>query len=241
MIKGILFDKDGTLLDIEKTWVPVAKRVCQTLVNEFAPGVNPERLLEAIGIVRDEVLPTGSMAKGTNADIAHDLALALREAGVVVEQQRFALMSEECFTKFSSDVSIVPAIKQLPGLIDRLKNRGLCIGLATSDNVISARHCLDQLDILPYFDFIGADDGDMLPKPDIQMMNIFCERCALIPEEVVMVGDTMVDIAFGRESGAGLVIGIEKEHSDVGKAADISIRSIAELMDEQEKLIWEKS
>jgi phosphoglycolate phosphatase-like HAD superfamily hydrolase len=240
MIKGILLDKDGTILDIDKTWVPVARRVCKALAEEYAPDIDPAELLQAIGIEGDFVNPAGSMAKGTNADIASDIMQVMRGYGKEIEVEAFSAKSEHYFNSFSIDVQVIPTVEDLPELLGRLKKKGLVIGLATADTLISAKNCLLKLNVLELFEYIGSDDGIIKPKPATEMMEVFCQKYGMQPSEVVMVGDTMTDMAFGRNTGAGVLIGIEKESSEVGETADYVISSVAELIDRDEKLIWER-
>ncbi len=240
MIKGILLDKDGTILDIDKTWVPVARRVCKAVAEEYAPEIDPVELLQAIGIEGDYVNPSGSMAKGTNADIADDFLQVMRFYGKEIEGETFAARSEHYFNAFSLDVQVIPSVEDLPALLGRLKERGLVIGLATADTLVSARNCLLKMNVLELFEYIGSDDGIIKPKPAPEMMEAFCQKYGLQPSEVAMVGDTMTDMAFGRNTGAGVLIGIEKEPSEVGETADYAISSVAELINGEEKLIWER-
>lgn len=240
MIKGIMLDKDGTILDLEKTWIPVARKVCQALTQDYAPDMNQDELLRAIGIEGDVVNPTGSMAKGTNAEIATDLIRVMWNQGVNIEKKTFFAQSEQYFNDFSMEVQIFPTVEDLPKLIQRLKRRGLAVGLATADTMVSARNCLQKLNVIELFDYIGADDGIIKPKPNPEIMKMFCQQCGIKPSEVAMVGDTMTDMDFGRNVKVGALIGIEKELSEVGETADFAISSVAELIDKEEKLIWER-
>ncbi|QRN85074.1 HAD family hydrolase [Clostridia bacterium] len=240
MIKGIMLDKDGTILDIEKTWIPVARKVCLALAKDYAPDINQEELLLAIGIEGEIVNPAGSMAMGTNADIAGDLIRVMHNHGVKIDQNSFFAKSEQYFNTFSMDVQIIPTVEDLPKLIQKLKQRGLFVGLATADTMLSARNCLQKLNVMELFDYIGADDGIIKPKPNPEIMEMFCQQYGIKPSEVAMVGDTMTDMEFGRNTKVGALIGIEKESSDVGETADFVISSVAELIDKEEKLIWER-
>lgn len=241
MISAVLLDKDGTILDIEKTWVPVAKRVVTTLVEEFAPKADEQKLLASIGIVSDRVIESGSMASGTNEAIARDMIQSLSSQGFQVEEMPFAVRSEALFTSLARNVTVCPLVKDLKGLLTRIKDRGLIIGLATADTEESAEYCLSELGVLDLFDFIGADDGTMPAKPDPAMMTRFCKEYQLDPSEVAMVGDTQSDMMFGKNAGAGLLIGLEESLTRVGKMADYWIKSLDELIDQEQKMIWERT
>ena len=210
------------------------------MAEEYAPEIDPEEFLLAIGIEGDLVDPSGSMAGGTNADIAADILTVLQRHGKDIEEESFAARSEHYFNSFSMDVQVIPSVENLPQLLRKLKQKGLVIGLATADTLISAKNSLQKLNVLELFEYIGADDGIIKPKPATEMMDAFCGKFGLHPSEVAMVGDTMTDMRFGRNTGVGVLVGIEKEPSEVGDTADYRIASLAELIDGEEKLIWER-
>ena len=69
-IRGVLFDKDGTLVDYAKTWEPAYRAAAEELADAAgAPGL-ARRLLIMGGYDGDGVLDPGSvLACGTNAEI----------------------------------------------------------------------------------------------------------------------------------------------------------------------------
>ena len=73
--KGILFDKDGTLLDFNKTWIPIYRIAAQ----EFADGdaVLENQLLEHHGFdaTQKRFIGGSLLAAGNNHEIAHAWAI----------------------------------------------------------------------------------------------------------------------------------------------------------------------
>lgn len=239
MIKALLLDKDGTILDIERTWIPVARQVARQLIEDFAPGLEAEGLLSAIGIEKDQVCPAGSMASGTNADIARDMLDHLAKKGYPVDAQAFGRRSEALFTGLGKKATMVAASPDLRGLLGRLVDRGFILGLATSDTLESARSGLRDLGVLSLFSYLGADDGRLPAKPDPALMVDFCQKEGLRADQVAMVGDTRSDMIFARQAGAGLALAIEKRPGDLAALADHVLVSIDQLIDEKGKMIWE--
>ena len=75
-ISGILFDKDGTLLDYVKSWVPVNYEVASIAANGDAALAR--RLLVAGGMDPDtgHVLPDSLLAAGNTVEIATGMVAA---------------------------------------------------------------------------------------------------------------------------------------------------------------------
>lgn len=87
-IKGILFDKDGTLIDFFSLWLYAARRV----IPEFIRGNDLEEkqnttelenvLYESIGIFSDQIDPNGALAYKSYREIAQDMERALERLGI---------------------------------------------------------------------------------------------------------------------------------------------------------------
>ena len=120
----------------------------------------------------------------------------------------------------------------IKAVLDSLKQRNIWIGLATADTVPSAKNCLKRLEVLEKFDYVGADDGVLRPKPEADMFLEFQKKFGLKPQEIaVVVGDTYNDIRFARENGGvaiGVLSGVSQEADFCGEA-DYILNSVGEL------------
>lgn len=202
-VRGVLFDKDGTLIDFRRTWVPAYLGVAEDLAEAASrPGLGGE-LLRRVGF--DPA--TGSFAEDspllwmTNAMIAARLAEEpeLRRVDVLALIERHF-----------SDLERYPPqpVGDLPRLLRRLRHAGLRLGLATMDSTRQAHRTAELLGITHQLDFVTGSDGGYGVKPDPGMVRGFCAACGLRPAEVVMVGDTVADLEMGRRAGCALVVGV---------------------------------
>ncbi|OAN11126.1 haloacid dehalogenase [Photobacterium jeanii] len=204
-IKGLLFDKDGTLLEFHQMWLKVSQGVVSALSHEYRnemahQQITEQHLLEAIGIYGDYVDNHGLLASNPVEDTAQAWfeMLALQ-----TELKAFSIEIKALFNQQVEDNPLL--IQALPGVKDKLiklKQMGYKLGIATADTKAATLFSLAQAELLELFDYLGYSDGDITPKPDPALLNGFCQQCELSPEQVVMFGDTVSDMEFGTNAGA---------------------------------------
>ncbi len=210
MIKGILFDKDGTLLEFADFWLPVAREaVLEMLEVRGADASLLAPMLDAIGADRGI---SGVLCYGTYGAIAEALNGVLLSAYPDVAP----ITGEEnasTVEKYLCKGILHPTCPDIVGLFRTLHQKGIRTALATSDNTPVSKRCLASLGILSSFDAIYADDGVYPPKPDPYFIRLFCREFSLEPDEVMMVGDTVSDMQFAIAGGVH-PIGVAKTEQD---------------------------
>lgn len=239
-IKGILFDKDGTLIDFQSLWLQAAKEVADLLIRINGLEKSKEKrifILKAMGVEDGKVIPDGPLAYQTYADIGEAICEALKKQGDVMDP---VLIAEQLSVLFESvtarDDFEYREIIPLRPLFETLHRRGVKVGLATADTVTSVRRCFKKLGILELFDFLGCDDGVLKPKPEKDMFEKFCEKFEMKPQEILVVGDTRNDMVFAHAcggTGIGVLSGLAKREDFAGEADEIfsSIGEIPEYLE----------
>jgi phosphoglycolate phosphatase len=217
-IRGILFDKDGTIIDYFRTWVPMNREAAL-----FAAGGDAAlaaELLRAHGqdpetgaIAGDSVLAVGSIVEIANAFAAH--LGARTPAGLTASLDR--LFAEGG----AKNAVLIPGADRT---LATLKARGLRIGVATNDSLAGLKASLQRTGVLGQFDFAVGYDSGHGTKPAPGMALAFCAAVGLKPDEIAVVGDAMHDLAMGRAANAGLTVGVLSE-----PLADIVLDSINDL------------
>lgn len=237
MIKGILFDKDGTLIDFFSLWLKAALETVPVFLrhNEIEPTAEmQEYIQQVIGIEKEKVDPKGALAYKSYGEIAKDISAALEEKQIYLDAEAVRQQIETLFVEnVTGNGADYQQFVNVEELIETLKECGIAIGLATADTVGSATACLEKLNVLQEFDYVGADDGIMQPKPAPDMFERFKEQTGLDANEIAVVGDTYNDIVFAKENG-GIAIGVlsgVSSREDFHGEADYVLDSIGELPD----------
>lgn len=224
-IDGILFDKDGTLIRYDESWGPVnreAARIAAAGDEDLEP-----RLLMAAGMDPDSgrTLADSLLAAGNAADIAAGFVAA----GSPLRVDELTVLLDALFVRATEFA--VP-VTDLRVLFSRLKDHGLMLGIASSDNALSIQNTARRFGIEEYVDFIAGYDSGFGPKPEPGMVLGFCKAAALDPSRVAVVGDNNHDLVMAASAGAALKIGVltgTGTRETLEPLADLCLDSIASL------------
>ena len=240
VIKGILFDKDGTLIKFKEIWVQIIYSIIDELL-ELRNEVNNEelrsKLAESIGLYGEEIDEKGFLASGTTLDIATQFNRILSEEAPGV----FPLVTKMLHTKTKEKKDSIFPTCDLQKALSIFKEKEIVMGVATSDDYESTKVCIQQIGIDEYIDFIGTGDR-YNKKPDPEVFNVFCEQFGIKPEEVLVVGDTICDMKLSIYSksagGVGVLSGVGSKDT-LGELAKYIVPSIEEMIHKNGKFIWE--
>ena len=211
VIRGIVFDKDGTLFDFARTWEAWAAR--------FLARVAPEpELARVLGAAIGFDTGTGRFSRqsvviaGTPRDVAEQLAphLPRMRIGEIV-----ALLNEEAARAPQAEaVPLVP-------LLTLLRAQGLRLGVATNDAEAPALAHLRSAGVTGQFDFIAGCDSGHGGKPAPGQLLAFAAETGLAPGSCLMVGDSRHDLHAGRAAGF-VTVGVLTGMADRGDLADLA-------------------
>lgn len=226
-IRGILFDKDGTLIDYWRTWVPINRKAAlyaargdERLAGELLRlgGHDPDT---------DRVTPGTPLAAGDFDDIANAFAAHPDVASA-------AELAPEIGRIFCSGGAAHSAlIAGAREAVAELKRRGFRVGLATNDSSGGLEASLAQHDILHLFEFTAGCDSGYGSKPDPRMVFAFCRQVGVPCTEVAVVGDAVHDLAMGRAARVGLSVGVlsgTSARKDLEGCADLIVDDVTALL-----------
>lgn len=241
MIKMIIFDKDGTLLDFDSFWVTVSKLALTDMLTELQADADLlAPMLTSLGVHDGVTDVDGVVCWGTYEQMGDALWQCLTEHGVTCDREKVVELTEKTYHAHAADGVVKPTCGEIKHVLGSFLAEERLLALVTTDGPRMTRYCLEKLDIGPYFSAICTDDGMFPPKPDPLCIEVLCEQFGLAKEEVIMVGDTMTDVNFAKNGGIR-VIALAK--TDAGKAyfagqADAVVEGIDKVADVIRE--WEK-
>ncbi len=230
MIQYILFDKDGTLLDFEAFWGAVTLGAVRDILQSVGVDLDlTEEVMTLYGYEDGVADITGLFAGGTYEMIAEATHKLLTEKGYKLDYDHFYQLLKDKFHEHSEDGELKATCDDIQGLFQDLTDRGIRCAVVTSDDSIVAKQCLDDLGITEYFDEIYAADGDVPAKPDPYYINKICREKGVSKDEILMVGDTIIDAQFAKNGGVKLcsIAKNEKNRKTLEPMADFILHDIS--------------
>ena len=193
---GVLFDKDGTLVDFHLTWGPAVHAMIVTLA-----GGDPA-LMEAQAEALHFSMPdtrfreSSPLVAGSTADYGLGWAKALGRTDLA------ALKAEiDALSAAESLRSLTPLV-ETPVVFAALQAMGLRLGVATNDSEASARRQIDALGVGDVVEFVAGYDSGHGGKPDPGMVHAFAAYLGAPSSRIVLVGDSLHDMAAAKAAGA---------------------------------------
>jgi len=223
-IKGLLFDKDGTLFDFHSEWHIPAMEAAM-FVAEGNQALANRMLLSSGYDVKTGVFGSGSLiAAGTALDI---LRCWLEVKPSERSWEELVRKTDEIFRDGTDPIAA--QVTDLNQWITDLKARGFVIGLSTHDSFEAAESQLSKVRAFELFDFVAGYDSGHGHKPGPGMLNAFCKHTGLDASQVAAVGH---DLGMGRSGGAGATIAVMTGTGvveDLQPLADFIFPSIVEF------------
>ena len=228
MIDLIVFDRDGVILDLEATWLPVALAVAHYTASRIPDGwgesVGAAELLAAIGVDEDAgvIDPRGIFAAGSFADIRDRWQKILPPHMIRLDSdERYAHDVRELVNLHGRNKTVTKGDVVTP--LRQLYDAGYALAILTNDSENSARKNMQDIGVLDLFcTIVGADSG-YGSKPAPHGFFRCCEIAGVTPATSIMVGDTMADYGTATAAKAADFICVadhvdDRPHHDIDHA-----------------------
>ena len=221
-IKGMVFDKDGTLFDFEATWTPWAKKFFLRICDGDRDKAQKIGLAVGFDLEQGRFERDSVVIAGTPEEIVESLAPLFPQYS---QTEIVTIINSEAENApMAETVALVPFLRDL-------KERGLKLGVATNDAEAPAIAHISAVNAETEFDFICGSDSGYGGKPEPGQILAFCKATELSPSEVVMVGDSLHDLLAGRSAGCrtiGVLTGLATRE-DLQAYADVVLDNIGQI------------
>lgn len=224
MTKLIVFDKDGTLMQLGSPMVKLA----DDLINEFSVRTNvhvpKSEIKDAFGIADDYI------DKAIGSRHAKSIVTRLEKLpnGDAMASWLLQKMEHLATDNEAEDIEIIEGVAET---LKILYDKGYKLAIVSADDTESMDLFIDKFRLRNYFDIIVTSDSSKYHKPQKELMEEILSHLNASAEDAIMVGDTEMDIEFGRNGLVGKVIGVLSGSGDEQdlRNADYIISSVAHI------------
>ncbi|MEM3532478.1 MAG: HAD-IA family hydrolase [Candidatus Methanomethyliaceae archaeon] len=208
VVKGIVFDLDGTLVDsVDSIW----------RASDYVLRSNGYR-----GLEREDVVKV--MGK-----TIFDLFLSVEPRLSPQEQHKLFEEYRRTYMNFIEHTKLIPKVREV---LLFLRSRRLKMAVVTTKSRENAEKILSFFGIRSFFDLVIGFEDVREHKPSAEPIMRAAEGLGLQASELVVVGDTEVDIRAGREGGALTVAvktGVTPLEKIIAESPNFLIESVSDL------------
>ena len=180
MVRAVIFDLDGTLMD-------TGCEIHAALAQAFA-----EMSVDALGQREVEAL----IGKGVRSLV--ERALARQGAATSKTEEAIERFERHYAERVGTQARLYPGVAS--GL-ELLRARGRKLAVVTNKPRLFTEKLLERAAIAPFFATVVAGDDGIVRKPAGDMLSAACERMGTMPRETLMLGDSANDIQAARAAG----------------------------------------
>lgn len=226
-MKWILFDKDGTLIYFDRSWMTIGLQLADDFMDHYKHKITDiDVAYKRLGIVDGEIQQGTVMASGALDNmVAAFNEIAGEDVTQWVQQRSQTLVDNR-----------VPDNKWVEGAyqtLEHLQQQGYKMGIVTSDSKKGVDQFLDVTQSDRFFDVVISTEANAVEKPNPEVLKPLFDNYDVDPKDVAIVGDTANDIKTGKNAGLGLSIavltGVDVEESFA--EADYIIPTMNEVID----------
>lgn len=184
MIKGIIFDFDGTIIDTETAWY--------TAFNEAYAQYGVELTLQQY-----------STCIGTSLNSFNPYEYLMTDLKLAIDKEEFKQAVKQRHSELMELETIRPGIQHY---LESAKAAGLRIGLASSSSQEWVEKYLQQLDIAQYFECVRTADHVTNVKPDPELYNQTLACLGIEPSEAVAIEDSPNGLKAAAAAGIRCIV-----------------------------------
>lgn len=208
MIKAVIFDMDGVIIDSELEYLKKDL--------EFARSKNPSVKLEDLfGMV------------GSSREDAWNCMVRAVDNGQTWEELRDEFRSlRDVYSEMDYRRIFRP---QIPGILDFIKSQGLRLALASSTQMPVIQRVLTENGIARYFEVVVSGSQFKRSKPDPEIYHYTAKQLALPESDCLVIEDSTFGVTAASRAGMKIAALIDDRFHFDQSLADYRMENLDEI------------
>jgi len=196
-IETILFDKDGTFIDLHFFWGQMTELRVNTIINKFSLPENLfDTLCENLGYNTNtkKMIPNGITALYSRSKIIDIFNIDLKKHGLNLTNQELEQIFDDVSNEFYKNMQkYTKPINEAISFIKDLHKFKIKTGIVTSDSKESTMLTLKQFNWESLFDVVIGRESSPEPKESGIPTKLALELLQANPTSTIMIGDAPTD------------------------------------------------
>lgn len=223
-IKLVIFDKDGTLIDVHHYWTSIIKIRASKITNKWFNEENRANFelglvdLMGVDIETNKLKPEGPVGVKSRSYIVGIVKEYICKHAQVVSNNDVELLFKD--VDMITEKNLSPLLRILPGvkqLLEKIQQLDIKAVITSTDITSRAIKAMDALGLKSYFTEIIGGDSVKNTKPAPDLAQLALSKIGCHPSNVVVIGDHPVDIFMGIgadiKTNIGVLNGISKKEN----------------------------
>lgn len=193
MIKAVIFDKDGVLMDTEKTYFKAYRDTISYFGGNRVYGWNDHKRF------------MGMLSSERFLKLKNMFNLSIGFDDFINEYRKRYF---ELFEKNS--VALPDGLKEF---LHKLKSASIKLGVATSSSRKNTDFTLKKTNLTQYFDVVVTADDVSKGKPHPELFQLAASKLHIAPGECVVIGDSINDMIAAKAAGMKVIMLVNQNNS----------------------------
>jgi HAD superfamily hydrolase (TIGR01549 family) len=204
MIKAMIFDLDGTLVQTEKLKaLSYARAAVELCPSEIKESEVLEAFKDVVGLSRQQVAST----LVERFDLRETARKRMDEFGVSTPWQAFVQVRLEIYQQMLADPQVIRDNQWSHNLalLAQARRENCRVGLATMSYCSQVKRVLEILELNDVFDFVASRDDVKHGKPDPEIYLLAARELGVNPGESLVIEDSPSGVQAALNAGMNVV------------------------------------
>lgn len=235
-IRLVIFDKDGTLIDLYNYWAQMIDLRARLICHQLGLGkAHKKTLIYEMGVdqKRKRLRPEGPVGVKSREVVLQSAIDYLSSVGHTGSDNLCFSVFEEVDRTSTDDLKrYIKPIIGATDLINMLSTNNCKIAIATTDRAARGKLAMEFLGLADKIDSIVGADMVTKTKPNAESIYTILDILKIDKSNAVMVGDALTDVQMGVNAGLKASIGVLSGLAGEGELSKITkyvVDSVADI------------